>query len=212
MNYRDWTLWRRACRRNRNQESNSGSVKGHLTAWDPVQQKEVWRSIGRGPGMAERFPLPATWSSKARLGQFEAFRADTGEKIWSHRTQTGGITGPVTYTVNGEQYVAVLAGWGGVLPLAAGEVALQNARMNNVPRMLAFKLGGKASLPPAPEVKAAVLNASAGNREPRHRQEGRRAVSTLLWRLSWRRCRQWRGSARPALFRRFGQRAMVRAL
>ena len=65
--------------------------------------------------------------------------------------------GPISYTVNGAQYIAIVAGWGGVLPLAAGEVALQSPRMNNVPRMLVFKLGGKTSLPLSPEVKAQVL-------------------------------------------------------
>jgi len=43
------------------------------------------------------------------------------------------------------------------LPLAAGEVALQSPRMANLPRLLAFKLGGKVSLPAAPEVKPPVL-------------------------------------------------------
>ena len=44
------------------------------------------------------------------------------------------------------------------MPLAAGEVGLQNPRLPNTPRMLAFKLGGKASLPPAPEPAPRVLN------------------------------------------------------
>jgi alcohol dehydrogenase (cytochrome c)/quinohemoprotein ethanol dehydrogenase len=90
-------------------------------------------------------------------GQFEAFHATTGEKLWSASTESGITAGPVSYSVHGEQYIAVLVGWGGVLPLAAGEVALQKPRMANVPRMLAFKLGGRVSLPPAPEVKPAVL-------------------------------------------------------
>jgi quinohemoprotein ethanol dehydrogenase len=135
-----------------------GSIKGRLTAWDPVNQKEVWRADRPGPwnggalSTAGNLVFEGTGS-----GQFEAFRADTGEKIWSASTQSGITAGPISYTVNGEQYIAVLAGWGGVLPLAAGEVALQSPRLNNVPRMLAFKLGGKASLSPAPEVKPQVL-------------------------------------------------------
>jgi len=54
--------------------------------------------------------------------------------------------------------VAILAGWGGVWTLASGEAALQSPRMVNVPRMLVFTLGGKASLPPAPEYRSPVLN------------------------------------------------------
>jgi len=67
------------------------------------------------------------------------------------------IAGPISYSVNGEQFVAILVGWGGALPLAAGEVGLQRPRMSNVPRMLAFKLGAKIVLPPAPEVKLRAL-------------------------------------------------------
>jgi quinohemoprotein ethanol dehydrogenase len=135
-----------------------GSIKGHLTAWDPVKQKEVWRADRTGPwnggalSTAGNLVFEGTGS-----GQFEAFRANTGEKIWSASTQSGIIAGPISYTVNGEQYVAILAGWGGVLPLAAGEVALQSPRMVNLPRMMAFKLGGKAKLGPAPEMKQQAL-------------------------------------------------------
>ena len=135
-----------------------GSIKGHLTAWDPVKQIEVWRADRPGPlnggvlSTAGNLVFEGTGN-----GQFEAFRANTGEKIWSASTQSGITAGPISYTVNGEQYIAILVGWGGVLPLAAGEVARQSPRMNNVPRMLAFKLGGKASLPSAPELKPQIL-------------------------------------------------------
>jgi quinohemoprotein ethanol dehydrogenase len=135
------------------------SIKGHLTAWDPISQKEVWR--------AER-PVPLNGGALSTagnlvfagtgLGQFEALRATSGEKLWSAATESGVTAGPISYSVNGEQYVAVLVGWGGVLPLAAGEVGLQSPRMTNVPRLLAFKLGGKASLPAAPEMKSPLLS------------------------------------------------------
>lgn len=135
-----------------------GGIKGRLTAWDPVKQVEVWRAERLGPwnggalSTAGNLVFAGTGD-----GQFEAFRADTGEKIWSASTESGITAGPMSYTVNGEQYIAILVGWGGVLPLAAGEVGRQTPQMNNVPRMQAFKLGGKASLPPVPEVKPQVL-------------------------------------------------------
>jgi alcohol dehydrogenase (cytochrome c)/quinohemoprotein ethanol dehydrogenase len=59
--------------------------------------------------------------------------------------------------VNGEQYVAVLAGWGGVFPLATGEVSFRSGRVRNISRMLAFKLGGAASLPMPHEIQEAAL-------------------------------------------------------
>ncbi len=135
-----------------------GSVKGHLVAWDPVAQKEIWRADRPGPWNGGALSTAGNLVFEgAGYGQFEAFRASTGEKMWSASTQSGMTAGPISYAVNGEQYVAIVAGWGGVLPLAAGEVALQSPRLNNVPRMLVFKLGGKASLPPAPEAKPRVL-------------------------------------------------------
>jgi alcohol dehydrogenase (cytochrome c)/quinohemoprotein ethanol dehydrogenase len=135
------------------------TIGGRLVAWDPIEQKEKW-SIAR----------PRPWnggvlSTAGNLvfegtadGHFEAYRADTGAKLWSAEAQTGVMAGPVTYTVNGEQYVAVLAGWGGVFPLATGEVALKGGRVRNISRMLAFKIGGTASLPPLPELTPQVLN------------------------------------------------------
>lgn len=125
------------------------SVKGRLVAWDPVQQKQVWNIARPGPwnggvlSTAGNLVFEGTAS-----GTFEAYRADTGEKLWSFAAQTGVMAGPVTYTVNGQQYIAVLAGWGGAFPLVAGELSFQSGRVRNISRMLVFKLGGKASLPP----------------------------------------------------------------
>jgi quinohemoprotein ethanol dehydrogenase len=135
-----------------------GSIKGRLAAWDPIKQVEVWRADRPGPWNGGALSTAGNLVFEGTgYGQFEAFRANTGEKLWSASAQSGIVAGPISYTVNGEQYVAVLAGWGGVLPLAAGEVARQSPPMNNVPRMLAFKLGGKASLPPAQEFKPRAL-------------------------------------------------------
>src|SRR5581483_6824552 len=68
----------------------------------------------------------------------------------------------------GEQYVAVLAGWGGVFPLAAGEVSFKSGHVRNISRVLVDKLGGKAGLPPMPENETPVLKpppATAGSAE-----------------------------------------------
>ena len=105
-----------------------GSIKAHLTAWDPVAQREVWR-VER-PGLWNGGALSTAGNlvfEGTGYGQFEAFRATTGEKLWSASTESGVTAGPISYSVNGEQYIAVVVGWGGVLPLAAGEAALQTA-------------------------------------------------------------------------------------
>jgi quinohemoprotein ethanol dehydrogenase len=125
------------------------TVKGKLVAWDPVQQKAAWTIERPGPWNGGTLATAGNLVFEGTAGgNFEAYRADSGAKLWSFAAQTGVMAGPVTYEVNGQQYVAVLAGWGGVFPLAAGEVSFASGRVRNVSRMLVFKLGGKTSLPP----------------------------------------------------------------
>jgi len=127
------------------------ATKGHLSAWDPVQQKEIWRvdrpTVANGGTLCTAGNLVFEGTAQ---GNLEAYRADNGQKLWSADAQSGVVAAPMTYTVNGEQYVAVLAGWGGVFPLAGGEVALSSGRTQNISRLLAFRLNSKASLPPLP--------------------------------------------------------------
>ncbi len=135
------------------------SVKGRLVAWNPVQQKEAWSIERPGPWNGGTLATAGNLVFEGTAaGRFEAYRADSGEKVWSFDAQTGVMAGPATYTVNGEQYVAVLAGWGGVFPLVAGEVAFKSGRVRNVSRMLVFKLDGKAKLPSPPPDEEPVLN------------------------------------------------------
>lgn len=69
------------------------------------------------------------------------------------------VAPPVTYTVNGEQYVAVLAGWGGAYALSVdGDIIARKAPVRNVSRLLVFKLGGTAKLPPAPTLAELPLD------------------------------------------------------
>jgi alcohol dehydrogenase (cytochrome c)/quinohemoprotein ethanol dehydrogenase len=123
-------------------------VEGYLLAWDPVRQKEVWRVNYRGPwngGVLTTAGNLVVEGSAA--GEFAAYRADTGEKLWSMDAQSGIIAAPVTFEVGGEQYIAVLSGWGGAFPLVAGRGAAQSGNLRNVSRVLVFKLGGTVALP-----------------------------------------------------------------
>jgi alcohol dehydrogenase (cytochrome c)/quinohemoprotein ethanol dehydrogenase len=125
-----------------------GSVKGKLVAWNPAEEKAAWTIERPGPWNGGTLATAGDLVFEGTAsGDFEAYRADNGRKLWSFAAQTGVMAGPVTYEVGGEQYVAVLAGWGGVFPLAAGEVSFASGRVRNLSRMLVFKLGGKASLP-----------------------------------------------------------------
>ena len=135
------------------------SVKGKLVAWDPIQQKQAWAVERPGPWNGGTLATAGNLVFEGTAGgRFEAYRADTGEKVWSFDAQTGVIAGPVSYSVKGEQYVAVLAGWGGVFPLVAGEVSFKSGHVRNVSRMLAFKIGGKAKLPPLAPLETPELN------------------------------------------------------
>jgi quinohemoprotein ethanol dehydrogenase len=125
-----------------------GTVRGKLVAWDPVQQKAVWTVDRPGPWNGGTLATAGNLVFEGTAGgNFEAYRADNGQKLWSFPAQTGVMAGPVAYAAGSEQYVTVLAGWGGVFPLAAGEASFASGRVRNISRLLVFKLGGKASLP-----------------------------------------------------------------
>lgn len=131
-----------------------GTVKGKLVAWDPAQQRVAWSVDRPGPWNGGTLVTAGNLVFEGTAGgNFEAYRADNGQKLWSFPAQTGVMAGPVTYTSGGEQYVAVLAGWGGVFPLAAGEVSFASGRVRNISRVLVFKLDGKATLPAPPAVE-----------------------------------------------------------
>ena len=117
-------------------------LKGQLIAWDPVAQKEVWRVQYDGPWnggvLATAGNLVFQGNAK---GEFAAFSADKGKKLWSFDAGTGVIAAPISYAADGEQYVAVMAGYGGAYPLTAAFV--DNPRPMPNGRLLVFKLGAK---------------------------------------------------------------------
>jgi quinohemoprotein ethanol dehydrogenase len=135
------------------------SVKGRLVAWDPVSQKQVWEVERPGPWNGGVLSTAGNLVFEGvASGHFEAYRADNGRKLWSFDAQTGVMAGPVSYTVKGQQYVAVVAGWGGVFPLVTGEISFKSGRVRNISRVLAFTLNGKASLPPTPKFEEPALD------------------------------------------------------
>ena len=120
---------------------------GTLLAWDPVAQKAAWRV--QHPG-AWNGGLLATAGGLVFQGTpdgfFRAYDAESGTDLFEVRSQTGIMAAPVSYTANGEQHVAVAAGYGGgVLYAALDHTAVKHYR--NEGRVLAFKLGGTASMP-----------------------------------------------------------------
>jgi len=135
-----------------------GGLKGHLEAWDPVARKEAWRvELGHPWNGGVVSTAGNLVFQGTGMGEFVAYRADTGARLWSAETQAGVLAAPISYEVDGEQYIAVEVGWGGAFGLAAGELALVSHTASNLPRVLVFKLGGTAELPPLPAAVPAVL-------------------------------------------------------
>jgi len=128
---------------------------GFIKAWDPVAQKEVWQVAMGG-----------SWNSGLlttgggllfggdAYGNFSAYDAKAGHKLWSIDLKTGILAPAMTYSIGGEQYIALLAGWGGAGGLAAFRdpgTALSRFQTNQG-RLFVFKLGGRQSVQPlAPE-------------------------------------------------------------
>jgi PQQ-dependent dehydrogenase (methanol/ethanol family) len=115
--------------------------KGFLLAWDPVNQKEVWRvehDDGRSGGtLATAGGL--VFAGNSNLQEFAAYRASSGEKLWSQGAQTGVLAGPATFEVAGQQYVAVVAGYR----------LTGNYWASNHSRLLVYTLKANAKLPEA---------------------------------------------------------------
>ncbi|MCU0910807.1 MAG: PQQ-dependent methanol/ethanol family dehydrogenase [Rhodobacteraceae bacterium] len=73
-------------------------------------------------------------------GKFIAFDDETGEELWSFQTGSGIVGQPITWEQDGEQYVSVISGWGGAVPLWGGEVANKVNYLNQGGMLWTFRL------------------------------------------------------------------------
>jgi quinohemoprotein ethanol dehydrogenase len=130
-------------------EYSDAHSKGWLVAWDPVRRREVWRTPNEQKGSGGVLATAGNLVFQGNIGKtFTAYRADTGEKVWEMPVQNVPISAPIAYMLDGEQYIAVNVGWGG--GLAHVERANYTELTLGPPRLLVFKLGGTAHLPPMP--------------------------------------------------------------
>ncbi len=119
----------------------------YLLAWDPVKRKVAWTQR-QGSGSAGTLTTGGNLIFQGTAGQkLTAFRADTGELIWSTPTQGNVVPGPVSYSLDGVQYIAAIS-----------SASTGFAAANGANRLLVYKLGGKATLPPAPPPVVQVLD------------------------------------------------------
>jgi alcohol dehydrogenase (cytochrome c)/quinohemoprotein ethanol dehydrogenase len=146
----------------------AGTLRGMLVAWDPVAQKARWTVEHPGPWNGGLLATGGGLVFQGTTGsEFNAYDAANGKKLWSFAAQTGVVAPPVTYTVNGEQYVAVLAGWGGAYALSVdGDLINRKAPVRNISRLLVFKLGGTAKLPPEPALADLPLDPPPSTASP----------------------------------------------
>jgi alcohol dehydrogenase (cytochrome c)/quinohemoprotein ethanol dehydrogenase len=135
------------------------SSSGRLIAWDPVAQKEAWRVERAGPANGGALSTAGGLVFQGTgLGRLTALDAATGAELWSAETQTGVMAAPVSYAVDGEQYIAVAVGSGGSWAATyPGPTGLKGNDLPNISRVLAYKLRGSAELPPVTPAPARVL-------------------------------------------------------
>lgn len=123
-----------------------------LKAWDPVNQRVVWeleQPVARGNGGVLSTAGDLVFQG-INTGHFKIYEAATGELLKEIEVGTGIMAAPMSYQIDGEQYIAVMAGYGGN-ELIIGPVDKRAAihKYQNYGRILAFKLGGgDTPLPP----------------------------------------------------------------
>ena len=116
---------------------------GKLIAWDPVKQQEAWHADYVAPWNGGTLTTAGNLVFEGTAdGRFIAYNATSGEKLWETATGTGVVAAASTYIIDGEQYVSVAVGWGGVFGIS------QRATDKEGPgTVYTFAIGGKAPLP-----------------------------------------------------------------
>ena len=108
-------------------DPDSGEIK-----WEYKNDAPLWGGVMTTAGGLVFFGTPE--------GEFVALDDETGEKLWSFQTGSGIVGQPVTWEMDGTQYVSVVSGWGGAVPLWGGEVANRVNYLNQGGMVWTFKL------------------------------------------------------------------------
>lgn len=114
---------------------------GILRAIDPITGKIAWEH-------KEEFPLWAgTLTTAGGMlftgtsdGYLKAFDAKNGNELWKFQTGSGVVSVPVTWEMDGEQYVASQSGYGGAVPLWGGDLAELTKQVTQGGSLWVFKL------------------------------------------------------------------------
>jgi quinohemoprotein ethanol dehydrogenase len=125
-------------------------VEGSLQAWDPIRQQQVWEVPADGVWNAGTLATASNLLFQGRAdGHLIAYNGDSGEQLWDENLGLGISAPPITYSVNGRQYIAILVGWGGSLAALGGQVMADYgwAYGDHTRRLYTFSLDGAASMP-----------------------------------------------------------------
>jgi len=114
---------------------------GALRAIDPKSGKIVWEAPNNAPlwgGVLTTGGNLVWWGTPE--GFLQAADAKTGKIVWKFQTGSGVVAPPITWEDKGEQYVAVVSGWGGAVPLWGGDVAKKVNYLEQGGSVWVFKL------------------------------------------------------------------------
>ena len=120
-----------------------GTKSGELVAYDPVKQERVWEIPQ--PGHYNGGLLSTTTGLLMQgdaEGYFSIRDTSNGEVLWNFDVRSGVISAPITYLVDGEQYITIIAEWGG----GQGQTYRMTDALYNG-RVYTFKIGGTAEAP-----------------------------------------------------------------
>ena len=120
-----------------NYEDHIGSLKAidpdtGEWKWEYKNEAPLWSGVMTTAGGLVFFGTPE--------GEFLALDDETGEVLWSFQTGSGIVGQPITWDQDGEQYVSVISGWGGAVPLWGGEVAKKVSYLNQGGLLWTFRL------------------------------------------------------------------------
>ena len=126
---------------------------GMLQAWDPVKQEPAWSVPQEHPWNAGTLTTAGNLVFQGRSdGMFLAYDATTGAELWRYDLGLGISAPPITYKLDGRQYVALLVGYGGSYTMGFTPGLPDEGWAYGVHRrrLVAFALDGDVSLPPQP--------------------------------------------------------------
>ncbi len=124
-------------------------VMGALQAWDPARGEQVWEVPSDGVWDAGTLTTASNlvFQGKAN-GNLRAYNAETGEQLWEEFLGLGVSAPPITYSVEGKQYLAILVGWGGAMSALGGQDLADYgwAYGEQTRRLMTFSLDGSQSI------------------------------------------------------------------